>query len=89
MDNYLWTFTCEYFTLLHVVLSVHFTLFHVVSFDQSLTAFRLLCQLTHQPVHTRVVAAPSQHVSRGRSPSLHVSDTHCDCRSTRQQDFIS
>jgi hypothetical protein len=56
MDNYLWTFTCEYFTLLHVVLSVHFTLFHVVSFDQSLTAFRLLCQLTHQPVHTRVVA---------------------------------
>jgi hypothetical protein len=48
MGNYLWTFTCGYFTLLHVVLFVHFTLFHVVPFDQSLTAFRLLCQLTHQ-----------------------------------------
>jgi hypothetical protein len=47
MDNYLWTFTCGYFTLLHVVSFVHFTLFHVVSFDQSLTAFRLLCHLTH------------------------------------------
>jgi hypothetical protein len=41
--------------LFHLLL---FTLFHVVSFDQSLTAFRLLCHLTlsHQPVHTRVVA---------------------------------
>ena len=52
MDIYLWIFTCGYLPC--------FTLFNCsfcpVSLDQSLTAFRLLCQLTHQPVHTRVVA---------------------------------
>ena len=70
MDVYLWIFT-----LLHVVLIVRFALFHVVSFDQSLTAFRSLCQLTHQFGAHSCRRSPSQDASRRRSPSLRVPDT--------------
>jgi hypothetical protein len=79
MDIYLWTFTCGYFTLLHVILFVHFALFHVVSFDQSLDCLSLAVSLDSPTCAHSCRRSPSQHVSRRRSPSLHASDTHCDC----------